>query len=153
MISNFWNLRVNERLTQWKDLRLKINDLPLDKAMEFLSNWWSTAPFVNYYLAPDSPETWPDPWNLIAENYYCDLAKALGIMYSLYFTSHKDIDVTLRIYRDVNTNTRYHAVYINDGEYIINHWPFEIVNTTQLEKENLQLLYCYTCKDLELEKY
>lgn len=153
MWQNFWNLRTNDRLAQWMDIRHRLSDLPLSAAVGELNQFWSTAPFVTYYLAPDAPNTWPDPWTLLAENYYCDLAKALGIVYTIYFTSHKSVDVELRIYYDYTAKERYNVAWIDGGKYILNFWPYEIVNTEQVEEKQLQLLYRYSSTDLALEKY
>lgn len=153
MSSNFWNLRVSDRLTQWKDFRHKLSDLPLDNAVYELNHLWSTAPFVTYYLSPDAPDSWPDPWTLLAENYYCDLAKALGILYTIYFTSHKSDTIELCVYYNYKDKMRSNVVSVAQGKYILNYWPYEIVNTKQIESEPLQLLYRYTAKDLHLEKY
>ena len=153
MYNNFWNLRVNDRLTYWKDFRHKLSDLQYSKAVEELNNLWSTAPFVTFYLSPDAPDTWPDPWTLVAENYYCDIAKALGIIYTIYFTGHKCNNTELRVYYDYSSKTRYNVAWLEQGKYILNFYPYEIVNTEQIEKMQLQLLYQYTIKDLQLEKY
>lgn len=150
---NFWNLRINDRLMRWKDFRQKISAQPLEEAVKEVNTMWSTAPFVTYYLAHDTTAEWPDPWTLIAENYYCDLAKALGMLYTIYFTSHKHVDLELRIYYDYNTKDRYNVLFVDGGKYILNYWPHEIVNKEQIEEKQLQLLYQYSSKDLQLEKY
>ena len=152
MWQNFWNLRTNDRLAQWMDIRHRLSDLSLSAAVGELNQFWSTAPFVTYYLPPDRPEEWPDPWELLAENYYCDIAKALGIIYTIYFTSHK-IDMDLRIYYDYKEKERYNLAYLADGKYILNYWPHEIVNTQQIEEKQLQLLYRYSSIDLQLDKF
>jgi hypothetical protein len=153
MWNNFWNLRVSDRLAQWKDFRHQLSDLPLDQAITELNNMWSSAPFVTYYLPPDRTGDWPDPWELLAENYYCDVAKALGILYTIYFTSHKNVNIELRVYYDYKDKTRYNVAWIDNGKYILNYWPYEIVNTELVEEKQLQLLYQYSSKDLQLEKY
>ena len=153
MYSNFWNLRVNDRLAQWKDFRHQLSNLPLSKAIVELNQMWSTAPFVTYYLDPSDPTNWPDPWTLLAENYYCDVAKSLGILYTIYFTSHKSVDLEFRTYYDYKDKDRYSVAYIDQGKYILNYWPYEIVNTELVEEKQLQLLYQYSSKDLQLEKY
>jgi len=153
MWSNFWNLRVSDRLNQWKDFRHQLSDLPLDKAVIELNNMWSTAPYVTYYLAPDAPNTWPDPWTLLAENYYCELAKSLGMLYTIYFTSHKNVPLEIRVYYDYKEKIRYNVAWIDSGKYILNYWPYEIVNTKLVEEKQLQLIYQYSSKDLQLEKY
>lgn len=153
MWSNFWMLRVSDRLTQWKDFRHKISDLPLARAVAEVNAMWSTAPFVTFYLPHDRTEEWPDPWELLAENYYCDVAKALGILYTIYFSSHKTTNLELHIYYDYQTKTRSNVVWIDGGKYILNYWPHEIVNTELIEEKQLQLLYSYTTQDLQLDKY
>lgn len=153
MWSNFWNLRVNDRLAQWKEFRHKLSGIPLEKAVTEVTSMWSTAPFVTYYLAPDRPDEWPDPWTLLAENYYCDVAKALGIVYTIYFTSHKSTNIELHMYYDYQNKVRSNLAYIDQGKYILNYWPHAIVNTQLLEEKQLSLLYRYTAEDLHLEKY
>ena len=153
MWTNFWNLRVNDRLAQWKDFRHTLSDLSLPKAIAELNTMWSSAPFVTYYLDPNNPTNWPDPWTLLAENYYCDVAKALGIMYTIYFTSHKATPKEFRMYYDYKEKSRHNLVWIDSGKYILNYYPFEIVNTKQIEERKLDLLYQYSSKDLQLDKY
>ena len=153
MWQNFWNLRVNDRLTQWKDFRHQLDRLPLESAVVELNNMWSSAPFVNYNLDPSDPKTWPDPWALLAENYWCDVAKALGIAYTIYFSSHKLTPIEIRVYYDYKDKTRHSLVWLDNGKYILNYWPYEIVNTKQIEEKQLQLLYQYSSTDLQLDKY
>lgn len=70
-----------ERLTEWRKIRDSLNssDDPYQSVLEV----WKRAPFVNRYLDPDNPGSWPDPWHLILDNRYDDLALALGIVYTL----------------------------------------------------------------------
>ena len=153
MWQNFWNLRVNDRLTQWKEFRHQLDRLPLESAVVELNNMWSTAPIINYNLDPSDPKTWPDPWTLLAENYWCDVAKSLGIAYTIYFSSHKSTPIEIRVYYDYKDKTKHCVAWLDHGKYILNYWPYEIVNTKQIEEKQLQLLYQYSSTDLQLEKY
>ncbi len=153
MWTNFWNLRVNDRLAEWKDFRHNLSDLPLDQAIQELNNMWSTAPYVTYYLDPSEPKSWPDPWTLLAENYYCNVAKSLGILYTIYFTSHRNMSMEIRVYYDYKDKERYTVAYLDKGKYILNYWPYEIVNTKLVEEKQLQLLYQYSSTDLQSDKY
>jgi len=153
MLENFWNLRVNDRLTQWKDFRRNLDQLPIEQAIEQVNQFWSRAPGVGYYLTPDSTKDWPDPWTLLAENYYCDIAKALGIVYTIYFTGHKNLNPEIRVYYDAETKERSNVAWLAGGKYILNFYPYAIVNTSEVEKMQLQLLYQYSSTDLQLEKY
>jgi hypothetical protein len=151
--TNFWNLRANDRLAQWKDFRHALSDLPIESAIEELNNLWSTAPYVTYYLDPSDSKTWPDPWTLLAENYYCNVAKSLGILYTIYFTGHRNMALDLRVYYDYKDKTKHCVAWLDNGKYILNYWPYKIVNTKQIEEKQLHLLYQYSSTDLQLEKY
>ena len=72
------------RLTEWKEFRdtLENSNTPLEDVAEF----WSHAPFVNPYLNPNNPSEWPDPWHLVIDNRYDDLAIALGMLYTIKLT-------------------------------------------------------------------
>lgn len=150
---NTWNTRTEERLVQWANFRHRISDLDLETAIKELNMAWSTAPMVNYNLDPADSSNWPNPWDLLAENYWCDVARALGILYTLYFTSHKDIEVELRSYFSPEEKIRYNVVWVDNGKYILNCYPFEIVNTEHIEEKELRLLNRYTPADLALDKY
>jgi hypothetical protein len=153
MDSNFWNLRVNDRLSKWKDFRRELDGLALPDAIEQVNQLWSTAPFISHYLTPDDTKNWPDPWTLLAENYWCDVAKSLGIVYTLYFTQHRNVPMEIRTYYDHGDNSRSTVAWINRGKYILNYWPYEIVNTETVKEKELKLLYQYSTKDLALDKY
>lgn len=76
-----FDLRGTERLTEWRKIRdgLNSSDDPYQSVLEV----WKRAPLVNQYLDPTDPGSWPDPWHLILDNRYDDLALALGIVYTL----------------------------------------------------------------------
>ena len=79
-----FDLHGTERLTEWRRLRdqLEIDDSPFQKVLSV----WSRAPLVNSYIDPTRPNDWPDPWHLILDDRYDDLALALGVMYTLKLT-------------------------------------------------------------------
>jgi hypothetical protein len=148
-----WKLDTAGRMAQWRDFRKSLDELPFDQALDAVAKFWQTAPFSPYNLDPDSPETWPDPWTLIYENVYCDIAKCLGIVYTLQLSKHRtNIDVEFRVYKDTKTNYGYNLAWINQGKYILNMVDGEVVNNTQFDK-NLKLVSTYTAVDLQLENY
>lgn len=147
-----WNLRSDQRLTEWKRFRDSLSDVDLETAVKSTSHLWSYAPFVGHYLDPSDMTEWPDPWQLLDENYYCDLAKALGMLYTLSLSAHgENIDLELRIGKDKN-NTDINLVFIDQGKYVINYWHDEIVNKQQVDL-GVQFKYSYTAEDLKLHTY
>jgi hypothetical protein len=145
-----FKLPSDERLARWRDFRKSLNALPFESALQSLVDFWSRCPFSPYYLDPAHPENWPDPWTLIEENYYCDLAKALGMLYTIKFTDHSP-EVEIRVYYDPETKYNYNLVWISNGKYVLNLIEGEIVNKTHVEK-NLKLKIEYG-KELKLNSY
>lgn len=76
-----FDLRGNERLTEWRKIRDNLSNSlnPYAQVLEI----WKKAPLVNQYLDPFNSGSWPDPWHLILDDRYDDLAISLGIVYTL----------------------------------------------------------------------
>jgi hypothetical protein len=146
-----WNLRPHERLREWKVFRNQISKQDLSTACKNVTHLWSYAPYVNYYLDIDST-LWPDPWTLLYENYYCDLAKSLGMLYTLYLSEHKPKDIELLITTDTADRQIYNLVSVEKGKYILNFSFDEIVNKTQLPK-TIVIKHYYNSKSLNLDRY
>jgi hypothetical protein len=150
-----WNLRPDERLHQWRSFRLELGQTDLETAVNQTQHLWSYAPYVTHYLVDDLIQEWPDPWCLIHDNYYCDLARALGMLYTLRLCPHWPNNISsleIRIYKDQNTHDILRTVWINQGKYILNLIYDTVVNKTSIA-ENLVLKHRYTEQDLNLEQY
>jgi hypothetical protein len=148
-----FKLSFNDRIARWKKFREKLNSFTLEQSCYATIEFWHTCPFCPYYLQYENYQTWPDPWQLIQENYYCDLAKCLGIVYTLYLTSHQgNLHPEIRVYNDPTTRYNYHIAYLCDGKYVLNLIEGEVVNKEHINQK-LKLKYCYTAVDLKLEQY
>jgi hypothetical protein len=79
-----FDLHGTQRLIEWKNIRnsLETDTDPLGRVAEL----WSRAPFVNPYLDPADPSTWPDPWHLVLDLKLDDLAICLGMLYTIKLT-------------------------------------------------------------------
>lgn len=146
-----FNLDAEDRLRSWRDFRSSLNSLTVDLAIQKTADLWARAPFVPYYLDPDEPDTWPDPWTLITENYYCDIAKCMGIVYTMSLTTHRNtLEIEYRRYVHPKTNHVYNLAWFDQGKYIVNLIDGEIVNKQQFDKI-LQLSQVLTAEQLKLE--
>ena len=145
-----WNQLPSDRLRFWHDFRKKISEQEIEQALKETAHLWSYAPYVAHYLTTDHIEDWPGPWELVYENYYCDLAKALGIVYTLYLSSHK-LEIEIRIYNDLSTKEQYNLVFIDKGKYVLNLVHDEVVNKTHVSKD-LKLVKILSSGELGLEK-
>ena len=148
-----FKLKPSDRLDRWRLFRQSLNDFSIGKAIELTNELWSACPFLPFYLDPDNPNQWPDPWTLLEENYYCDLAKVLGIVYTLSLTDHGQIlNPEIRIYTNIKNRHTYHIAYLCNGKYVLNLIEGEILNKEHINQE-LKLKHRYTAADLKLEQY
>ena len=96
-----------DRLRAWREFRdqLELSKNPVQDAIGL----YNTAPIVSISVDPYSTETWPDPWELLNENTYCDFGIILGIAYTLQLTdrfSHTDQKITINTNKEV-AETKY----------------------------------------------
>lgn len=96
---------------------------PLEQALLEINQWWFLVPWVPYYLHWDDLPDWPDPWQLINDNIYCDVARGLGIMYTIAMLDRPDItDLCF-----VNTEN-HNLVLVHKEKYILNWDSNTILN-------------------------
>jgi hypothetical protein len=148
-----WKLQPSDRLDHWRKFRHRLSDMPLESALSECSCFWRGAPFTPFYLDHQSPESWPNPWDLVYENYYCDLAIALGIVYTLHLCDHgRELDLSIRIYQDPVSRHQYNLAWIDHGKYVLNFQDDEIVNRKQVP-DKLKLLAEFTSQQMKLDNY
>jgi len=122
-----WPDRYEDRLVQWRQLRSNNLDNPLNQALMTINDWWLQAPLVHRYIRWNDWDNWPSPWELLADNHFCNLARALGIMYTIEIMQRSDITHTSLA---VSGNSGDNLVLVNKGKYILN-WAFgELLNIT-----------------------
>lgn len=137
------------RLRLWQEFRHKISKQPLEQAVSETSHLWSFAPYQKYYLTTDQIENWPGPWELIYDNYYCNLAIALGMLYTLYLSDHRPL-MKLKIYEDQNCREQYNLLFVEQGKYVLNMEHDTVLNKTQI-KNDLKLKKTIFVEDLKLD--
>jgi hypothetical protein len=126
-----WHTQFERRLAAWNDLRNSLVDADLPTLLNSVNSWWHQSPWCPYHLHWDDQQTWPDPWQLLSDNMYCDLARSLGIMYTLVLTERSDLSDSSIIETDAGT-----IVQVNQGKYILN-WGRDIVLNNSLEQEKI----------------
>ena len=76
--------KYEDRLASWSDFR-KVLETSKDPVQEAIS-YYDNAPRVSINTDPWDQKTWPTPWELVAENQYCNFCILLGVCYSLQLT-------------------------------------------------------------------
>ena len=116
-----WTTDYTQRLKAWADLRRQAGSLPKQQALQLINDWWFGTPWRPYLLHWDDWQTWPDPWQLLEENQFCDLARALGILYTVHLC---EIASTVAIAQHSDR----HLVLVDDGLYVLNWEAGVLVN-------------------------
>ena len=122
---NTFQSSYDNRLQSWYNLRNRIKDLDLSQQCVEIDKWWQNAPLVNHYLHPIDLPTWPGPWELLVENTYCTLARALGMCYTLYLIGVNDIEMVLAR-NDMAEDVV--LVLVDNAKYILNYWPDTVIS-------------------------
>jgi hypothetical protein len=148
-----WKLSPSQRLEHWRRLRDQISEANLEQALDICAQNWARAPEAAWYLDPEDVGSWPDPWTLIYDNYYCSLAKALGMLYTLHLSSHGTaLDLSIRIYADPKNRIRHNLVWINQGKYVLNSADAWVLNNTHVPGDH-KLLFDISSNELKLDRY
>jgi hypothetical protein len=148
-----WKLSPAQRLEQWRRLRDQIGSADLESALEICAQNWCRAPEAAWYLDPEQTNNWPDPWTLIQDNYYCSLAKALGMLYTIHLSRHGPaLDLSIRVYGDTENKVRHNLVWINSGKYVLNSEDAWVLNSTHVTASH-RLLFDISSSELKLDRY
>ena len=130
-----WPVTFSARLESWNLLRDQTQNLSIDLALNKINSWWFQAPWRPYYLHWDDQSTWPDPWQLLSDDVYCDLARALGILYTISMLDRADMASASMVLTEAGDN----LVLVAKEKYILNWSPDSVVNTFQEVKISRQL--------------
>ena len=119
--------RSEQKILNWREFRSSLITWPDD--IERVAKAWTHAPLSSNYLVFDNPRKWPDAWSLINDGIFCDISVALGMFYTLYYSSypHKD---TMKIehYHLPHKHQTLNLVSLEQGKYMLNYQLGRSVN-------------------------
>ena len=118
-----WPESYADRLRGWNLLRDLCRHQPIDQALVSINSWWYQAPITVRTIIWEHHADWPDPWRLLAQDRLCDLARALGMLYTVVMTEHAQI-YDCQLAQTDHDN----LVLVNEGKYILNWHTAQIVN-------------------------
>jgi len=126
-VINVFQLNYDTRLRSWYELRTKIESLDTQTKCVEIDFWWQQAPLVNHHLHLLDSENWPGPWDLLVENTYCTVARAVGMCYTLLLTGEKDIKL---VEATDNSGDDVVLVLVDNAKYILSYWPNTVLSNT-----------------------
>ena len=124
-MTNVFILDYESRLRSWSRLRDSLEKATTEKICFEVDRFWQRVPLQNHYLHPDFIKDWPDPWQLLFDNTFCNYAKALGMLYTLMLLGIKKLELVTAV--DDNSNEVV-LVLVDDAKYVLNYWPDTVVN-------------------------
>jgi hypothetical protein len=143
---NWSTAKSHENILEWRDFRRSVNKDHLSA----VAAAWQNCRIVEPYLEYDDSRHWPDPWTLISSGLYDDTARALGIFYTLYFTSYPEKgSMVLEVYRDRKKHEYLNLVRCEDGLYTLNYQDGEVVNNLTISP-TAELINTVTAKQLHI---
>jgi hypothetical protein len=122
---NVFQLNYDARLRSWYELRENLSKSDTKNKCIEVDNWWQKAPLVTHHLHLLDIESWPGPWDLLVENTYCTVARALGMCYTLILLGITDIEI---VEATDATGEDMVLVLVDSAKYVLNYWPNTVVN-------------------------
>lgn len=108
-----------DRLLAWSKFRQSLES-SLDPIQDVIDKY-NTAPTVSIHTDPWDQSTWPDPWQLLIENQYCEFARVLGMCYSLQLTDcFNESKFEIHIAIDYKKSTSYYFLVVD--KYVIGYY-------------------------------
>jgi hypothetical protein len=123
---NIFQIDYETRLQNWHDLKEEVRNSDLKTKCVKIDHWWQQAPTVHHYLHIKDTQNWPDPWELLVENLYCNVAKALGMCYTLHLLGEKNV-------RMVNASDKFGndiILVVVNNDFFLNYWPNTVETNT-----------------------
>jgi len=122
----FYN-RAEQKILDWREFRSSLIVWPDD--IHVVTKKWGDAPISKGYLTYENTNAWPDAWTLINEGIYCDISIALGMFYTLYYSSYNNKD-TMKIehYHIPTEHQTLNLVSLEGGKYMLNYHRGQAVN-------------------------
>ena len=118
-----WPITFEQRLHEWGVLRETLQHAPVEQVIADTNAWWFRAPWRAYHLHWDDQLKWPDPWELLSDNIYCDLARGLGILYTITLLDRPDLQDSVLVESDQGN-----LVLVQQEKYILNWDSQQVLN-------------------------
>jgi hypothetical protein len=122
---NIFQSSYETRLQHWYELRQTLQHADTKTKCIEIDNWWQRAPLVTHHIHPQDVDNWPGPWELLSENTYCEVARALGMCYTLILIGVNDFKLVLAT-NEMGDDVV--LVLVDSAKYILNYWPNTVIS-------------------------
>ena len=108
-----------DRFLIWAKFREELDEA--EDPFRLVQEFYNKAPLSSMYTDPWDNSTWPDPWQLVEENKYCEFGIVLGMCYSLQLTerfNHSTFEI--HIYVDQEKSDMQYLLIV-DNTYVLGY--------------------------------
>lgn len=138
--------KYEERLVTWAKFRDELEDS--DDPFRRVQELYNSCPLVSIYTDPWDQSTWPDPWQLLDENQYCEFCIVLAQCYSLQLTERfSSSKFEIHIYVDQDKSDMQYLLIIDD-EHVLGYDRYKVVSKKSLP-ETLQPQMSYLMQPIQ----
>ena len=138
-----FNLSYAERLAYWANFRKKIetSESPIEDTLDL----WAQAPIKSFCADPWDKKTWPNPWEMILENEYCEFVKILGICYTLQLTDRfSQSRFEIHIVLDEEESNIFYLLFVDN--LAIGYYNDKCISKEKLPALKLQMQHTIHCE-------
>jgi hypothetical protein len=131
-----WDLPTEARLVLWRNFRKTLEWKDLENAAKASAEWWAEIPVEEAspnVSAPWATDTWPDPWNLMADGPLDHTHISVAIAYTLWMTASPEDKERIEL-GVLNSHERRQIllVVLIDNKWLINYNSGKLVDMSQL---------------------
>jgi hypothetical protein len=124
---NPFQLTYIDRLKEWRDLRNSIKTQTLEEQCIAIDRWWQQAPLINHHFHWHDTQQWTDPWEMLSENLYCTLTRAVGMCYTLLMNDISDVQL---VHAQDQQAEEHYLVLVDGSKYILSYWPNTVISNS-----------------------
>ena len=127
-----------DRIKLWRQFReqLETAENPLLDVIYF----WNNVPISSIAADPYDTKTWPDPWELLKENTYCEFTKILAIYYTLQLTDRfSQSSFEIHIVLDKKESAMKYLLFVDNQA--IGYYYDKSIDTKELPNLECQMRY------------
>ena len=123
-----WLSDPEEKILSWRHFRKDIASLTLEQAAKQIAQQWAGCPSIKRYHLAQSVDTWPDPWTLLSNKSFDNLARALGMYYTAVMCEQfNPAECSVQIYQNT-IGERLDIASLCQGKYVLNFTKGQVVN-------------------------
>ncbi len=116
-MSEWNNSTAEERIAKWRELREHISNLTEEEQINNIAEFFATVPIGSRCIDFYTPESWPNPWELLYHKLFCTNSISLLIYHTLCVSLDKDrVEILL-----VETKEDRFLLPVVDKKHIFNY--------------------------------